>query len=193
MQHAHQAWLTAFTICSLCAPAPSYGDTLVPNTVQFENSIKDDAYGKVCEYVLLILNLPAPETVNFHVQVMRPMSNGKLIDPTLVGFSMDVGELRFSGGMPAGGRKVNLATAAFSSLTFSSAGRLNIAPFGDGGISGSTTDRSTGNEFMNAFLKGGYDLSFTREDWPGIRSYHLSSSPLMEVVKSFHACLRTLL
>jgi hypothetical protein len=170
-----------------------YSEALVPKTIQFENEVKEDAHGKQCHYVLLVLNLPAPETVNFHPLIMRPKSHDRLIDPMLAGLSIDVGELKFFGGKPAGVNKVNLASAAFISPTFNSLGRLNTAPFGDRGLLSTTTDMSTGREFIQAFLKGGYEISFMRDEVSGARSYRISASPPGEVVRQFQACLNTLL
>jgi hypothetical protein len=184
--------LAATIMCAVVGGGPCYSEALVPKTVQFEPEVKDDAYAKACHIVLLLLNIPAPETINFHFLITRPKRDGRLVDPVFIGFQIDVGELTFSNGAPSGVTKVNLSTAAFDSSDFSSVGRLNSGSFADGGLLATTADTATGNEFMKAFLKGQYELSFTRMGLSGVRTYKISASPPVDVVKQFQACLNTL-
>jgi hypothetical protein len=184
--------LAATIMCAVLGGGPCYSETLVPKTLQFEPEVKEDAYAKACHIVLLLLNIPAPETINFHFLITRPKRDGRFVDPVFIGFQIDVGELTFSNGAPSGVTKVNLSTAAFDSSDFSSVGRLNSGPFGDGGLLATTADTTMGNEFMKAFLKGQYELSFTRKGLSGIRTYKISASPPADVVKQFQTCLNTL-
>ncbi|MGA8689586.1 MAG: hypothetical protein WB662_06680 [Methyloceanibacter sp.] len=102
---------------------------------------------------------------------------------------MDVGNLKFSQSLPSGTEATKLAKAAFGSKSFNSAGRLFDTDFGNGGRGATTTDDSTGEAFLTAFLKGDFDISFVAQDGSEERQYHVSDPPPSSVIQRFDDCL----
>jgi hypothetical protein len=147
--------------------ASAYAEMVTPANVKYEAEIKEDRAAKSCNLMLLLLNIPSPESVNFRLLTAQQKSDGR----TFVGFSLDVGDLKFTNGMPAGSTKAVLSSAAFISPSFSSVGRLNGGPIADGGVVELTDNPLTSSEYTIAFLSGGFQIHFERKGVPGSRTY----------------------
>lgn len=170
----------------LCSAARA--ETLVPRNIQYEFEVKEDAYAKSCNVLLLLLNIPSPEAVNFHFIVSQRKSDGL----TFVGFSLDVGDLKFVNGLPAGTNKAVLSSAAFISPTFSSVGRLNGGPIADGGVLESTADPQVYTYYLTAFLGGDFQIQFERKGIPATRTYTVEEKPPTNVISQFSDCVSSL-
>jgi len=174
--------------CVGLLPILSSAETLVPRTMQYEFEVKEDGVGKTCNLVLILMNIPSPETVNFHFIVAQQKSTAV----TFVGFTLDVGDLSFSNGLPAGEEKAVLSSGAFISSTFSSVGRLNGGPINDGGIFETTADAQVYAPYLMAFLSGGFQIQFERRGVPGSRVYEVDQKPPLDVVAQFQTCVSSL-
>lgn len=171
---------------SLCRPASA--ETLTPKEIQYEFAQTNSGGLRKCSIVLLLLNVPSPETVNFQLMVIHKPPTG----PSFAGFSMDVGDLKFVNGLPGGAQKATLASAAFVSPSFSSVGRLNGGPVADGGVLQSSADPATIAGFVIAFSSGNFALSFVRDGVPGSRTYQVASPPPPDVRQQFYRCVEAL-
>jgi hypothetical protein len=168
--------------------ALAYAETILPGDAKYEVEVKEDQAAKSCNLMLLLLNIPSPETVNFRLITAQQKSDGR----TFVGFSVDVGDLRFANGVPAGSNKAVLSSAAFISPSFSSVGRFNGGPTADGGVLEMTTDPVVYSQYTMAFLSGGFQIHFERKGVPGTRTYDVKQQAPANVVAQFAACVSSL-
>src|SRR2546430_1211694 len=79
-------------------------EMLRPGNLEYDFESDEGATSKSCRVVLVLTNLPAPEGVNFKVIAVR----GKVQKLTFIGFSLDVGDMVFVSGLPAGMQKATL-------------------------------------------------------------------------------------
>lgn len=173
---------------SAASASSANAETILPRAIKYDFEEKHNAGATTCNLMLMLLNYPAPETVNFRLITAANRQNG----PLFVGFSMDVGDTEFKNGVPVGIRKVGLTEAAFSSSSFSSQGLLNSTLASDGGILASTTDGNDGGRFINAFVAGNFTISFRRNDAEETRAYRINEGPSREVFDKFRFCTKSL-
>jgi hypothetical protein len=171
-------------------PTAARSDTLVGKSVDYNVEVKRDRTAASCALLISIDNLPAsPEVANFRALVTVG------IDPhtaVFVGFSLDVGNYRFSQGQPTGIDVTKLAKAVFVSKDFNSAGRLFATDFKDGGRGALTRDETNGDAFLTALWSGDFDISFVAQDGSEERTYHLADSPPPSIIKQFGDCVATM-
>lgn len=184
----HPRALVGLLITLLVFSTSGHAETLVAGSIEYEAEVKEDAIAKSCNIALVLLSLPSPEAVNFHFIVAQQKSDGL----TFVGFSIDVGDLKFENGLVAGTEKASLSSAAFISPSFSSVGRLNGGPVPDGGVLESTADPNVYTSYLLAFLSGKFQISFRRDGFPGLRSYDVQQKPPPKVVSQFEDCVSSL-
>ena len=152
--------------------------------------VKREKTAASCAITLVILNLPAsPEALNFRALVAKGIEPETL---TFTGFSLDVGNLKFSQGLPSVTEVTKLANIAFVSRGFNSAGRLFEGDFGNGGRGAMTSDENNGDAFLTAFRGGDFDISFVAQDGSEERTYHVTDPPPSSVVQRFSDCLKTM-
>ena len=108
------------------------------DTMRFDFEDKQDAQNHTCNLMMMIVDRSRPETVNF--RIIHALSPQALF----FGYSLDLGDMRYQDGLPAGLDKVALATGDVSSGSFSSEESMYGGPVPDGGILKSTLDHEGG-------------------------------------------------
>ena len=121
---------------------PTAADVVTPREVKFEFEVTDDQVAKACHLLVLMVNYPNPEAVNFKVV----FTFEKRTDHSFYGFIVDVGDAHYRNGQFAGMEHVPLDAAEFLSPTFNSTGRFHMN-VGDSGVFGSTADLETASAF----------------------------------------------
>ena len=177
--------LTGFLFSAGLQGVPSYADSLMPRNLSYEIEVKEDDQAKSCNIMLLLVNLPAPEVVNFRLVA----THRKTQTVTFLGFSIDVADMIFANGLPAGNRKIPLSSAAFESALFNSAGRLNGGAVADGGVLESTADSQIATAFLQSFLTGEFSITFSRSGVSGTRTYQINAPVPVEVRTRFFECI----
>jgi hypothetical protein len=162
-------------------------ETLEPKAIQYDFEMKGDDAAKTCNVMLMILNLPAPEIVNFRFIAMKDGRREQVI----LGFSVDVADAIFWNGLPAGRTPVRLQSAEFVSPSFASSGRMHGNVLADGGVLMSTNDPQTMSDFQRAFLSGRFKINFTRAGNPTSRGYSISQPASEGVLKQMVTCINT--
>jgi hypothetical protein len=157
------------------------------NNLEYRFESEESAISKSCRVSLALINLSAPEGVNFKLLAVR----GKVQKVTFIGFSLDVGDMVFVNGLPMGMQKATLSSAVYESSSFTSAGRLNGGPIDDGGIMVTTGDMGTADAFLGSFWDGSFTLSFVRTGTTTTRSYQVTTAPPSDVRKRFFECIST--
>ena len=89
-----------------------------PDSVQFDFEQKGDAQNRTCNLMTMITDPSRPEVVNF--RIIHALSPTTLF----FGYSLDVGDMRYQNGLPAGLDHVALARGEVSTKDFSSEGSM---------------------------------------------------------------------
>jgi hypothetical protein len=163
----------------------SSAETLIANDVVYDTEAKDEPATLSCKIYLVITH--SPEVVAFRLLFLFQKN-----PPTpIVGFNMDLGDMKFSDGKPTNVDRAPLQAAAFSSNTFSSPGRLNGGPLKDGGVMYTTLSSEDGRGFLSAFSKGQFDISFARKGSSFDRTYRVAEPPGADILQRFRKCIST--
>jgi hypothetical protein len=152
-------------------------------TVQFDFEAKADVQGRTCNLMAMILDPSRPEVVNFRIiHALSPMA-------LFFGFSLDVGDMRYQNGLPAGVDHAVLARGDVSAGSFSSEGSMYGGPAPDGGIVKSTMDGETAGKLWQGILSGNFSIHLLRAT-PGAkpRTYVVSETPTREALSKYLAC-----
>lgn len=165
---------------------PTAADVVTPREVKFEFEVTEDQVAKACHLLVLMVNYPNPEAVNFKVV----FTFEKRTDHAFYGFIVDVGDAHYRNGQFAGMEHVPLDAAEFLSPTFNSTGRFHMN-VGDSGVFGSTADLETASAFLRAVMAGNFEISFRRRDSVGFRTYLILSAPLPGEFQKFLGCAAT--
>jgi hypothetical protein len=153
------------------------------DTVQFDAENKQDAQGHTCNLMAMIVDPSRPEAVNFRlIHALSPQA-------LFFGFSLDVGDMRYQNGLPAGLNKVALASGDISTTSFSSDGRMYGGPAPDGGISKSTMDKATAENLWQDFLTGKFSIHFRRANANAQPRTYIIDKPIpAESLSKYLAC-----
>jgi hypothetical protein len=145
----------------------------------------------VCD-ILAMFSTKRPETVNFRFYVAKASSNTTAPGRVMSGYTLDAGDIVYANGLPNHAASKEISDSAFTSESFSSAGRLYAGPFSDGGIGASTNDGPTMTAFFTAFLSGKYQISFRENGVEGLRAYNLNAPIPVDVAGKFDTCMSRL-
>jgi hypothetical protein len=157
----------ALSASLLLGRGPAMADVVTSPSVQFDFEITEDQVAKSCHLLVLIVNYPNPEAVNFKVL----FTFGKGTHQAFCGFIADAGDVQYQNGNFAGLKKVPLAEAEFSSSTFESAGRFHMNAAEDGGVFGSTGDLPNAAAYLRAVVIGDFSITIRRSNAFGYRTY----------------------
>ena len=102
--------LISFLLACLLPAVQSKADQIrvKSDTVRFGAEDKQDSQGHTCNLMTMIMDQSRPEVVNF--RVIHTLSPTALF----FGFSLDVGDMRYQNGLPAGLDKIALANGDVS-------------------------------------------------------------------------------
>jgi hypothetical protein len=176
--------------------SPCVADTLVPTETEYSSEVTDGPEAKACNLVLVLDDLPAPETIAFRLTVTRWRSEGEFTDPASVGFRADVLDATFVYGAFAGLEERHLVDVSLSSPGFDTAEEFHLTYPDNGRIIGFTKDQTAAFSFLTVFSRGDFQISFVREDASDHHTYNHTykvSSPIpTDIVESFNRCSHTL-
>lgn len=180
-------YLFTFTILAVMSYQTANADMLTPSSVSFGVDSNTDPAASSCDLVVTILNYPAsPEIANFRAKVLT--KNGS--HSAIIGFTLDVANMKYENGVPTHLDKTPLARASFASPTMNTSGRFYDTDVGGGGAGASTMDAATGSQFILAVTSGDFDISFSAKSPPEERTYHVTSAPPLAVINKFRDCVR---
>ena len=163
-------------------------DSLIPEAVQQTFELKTDNDSTLCTLLTQIVNLPAPETVNFRFSIATSNNTKNLFSV----FTVDVGDFVFRGGVPASVKPVKLSSANISSGNSSTNGIYNVSVLDDGGIMGSTRDLNAGAALLAMIMSGNLNVTFQRNGDLTTRTYTVTDRPSSDEVHKFSACVARL-
>jgi len=152
--------------------------------VQFDfEQKKDGAQNRTCNLMTMIRDPSRPEVVNF--RIIHALSPTTLF----FGYSLDVGDMRYQTGLPAGLDQVVLARGEVSTGDFSSEGSMYGGPTPDGGIIKSTLDQQTAGNLWRGIVAGDFSLHLLRAT-PGAqpRTYVIAKAPSPGPLAQYLAC-----
>jgi len=154
-----------------------------PDSVQFDFEQKGDAQNRTCNLMTIITDPSRPEVVNFRIiQALSPTT-------LFFGYSLDVGDMRYQNGLPAGLDHVALARGEVSTKDFSSEGSMYGGPTPDGGILKSTLDQQPVGNLWQGIVAGDFSLHLLRAT-PGAqpRTYVIAKAPSPGPLAQYLAC-----
>jgi hypothetical protein len=163
---------------------PAAAETVVPKEISYEFEVIEDEVAKSCHLLILIVNYPSPEAVNF--KVLFTFKKGT--HQAFYGFIADAGDMQYRNGIASGFNKVPLVEAEFLSATFNSAGRLSVSTADDGGVFGGTSDLVTASAFLKAVMVGNFAISFRRQGSMASRTYEIHDPPPASEFGKFLEC-----
>jgi hypothetical protein len=177
-------FIIAVLVCLLIVGQTNADEINVENdTVQFDAEVKKDTQARTCNLMTMIVDKARPEVVNFRIiHALSPQA-------IFLGFSLDVGDMRYQNGLPAGLDHAVLARGDVSTGSFSSEGRMYGGPTPDGGILKSTMDQETATNLWLGVLSGHFSLHLLRAT-PGAqpRTYQIATPPSRDALGKYLAC-----
>lgn len=153
------------------------------DSVQFDFEQKGDAQNRTCNLMTMIMDPSRPEVVNF--RIIHALSPTTLF----FGYSLDVGDMRYQNGLPAGFNRVALAHGDVGTKDFSSEGSMHGGPTPDGRILKSTLDQQTAENLWRGIVAGDFSLHLLRAT-PGAqpRTYVIAKAPSRGPLAQYLAC-----
>jgi len=154
-----------------------------PDSVQFDFEQKGDAQNRTCNLITMIMDPSRPEIVNF--RIIHALSATTLF----FGYSLDVGDMRYQNGLPAGLDQVALARGDVGTKDFSSEGSMYGGPTPEGGILKSTLDQQAVGNLSQGIVAGDFSLHLLRAT-PGAqpRTYVIAKAPSPGPLAQYLAC-----
>jgi hypothetical protein len=105
------------------------------------------------------------------------------------GFSLDVGDMRYQNGLPAGVDRAALARGDVSTGSFSSQGSMYGGPAPDGSVLKSTLDQDTARKLWQGVPSGDFSIHLLRATQGAQpRTYVVSTPPPRGPLANYLAC-----
>jgi hypothetical protein len=193
MRYTRRMIAALLPIILFSATAPA--DIVEPTDTKYDFEKVEEGGARSCRLALIISNYPAPETAIFRLLAAMSMTPGGGI---FFGFSFDVGDTVFRSGLPTGMTRAPLVEAEFASPDFASGGRLQRVSTADGGYSAAdggymavSQDPRTTADFLAAFTRGEFEITFQREASRVLRTYKIHRLPPSNLVIQFLDCADT--
>lgn len=164
-------------------------DTIAAKYVEQTFESRPDTDASMCTLLTHIVNLPAPEAVNFRFSLAESNKNKDIFSV----FNVDVADFIFENGATAGTKKVKLTDANISASDFSTSGVYNVTVLEDGGVMGSTRDPNAGGRLLGTIMSADFNITFQRYGDPTTRTYNVRAHPSREELQKFSACSTRLL
>lgn len=158
-------------------------EEIKPAGTEWSFERKTGGGAETCNLILSMFNAPvSPESVNVHFLV------GVRGNASVFGFTVDVGDIVFSGGRPQRIDKVPIQSAAILSETFNSPGRMYSTDAGDGGLAIATPDPVIATQMLTVAIGGDFKIAFTRDGGRVSREYIVHQQPSPADLQQFTAC-----
>jgi hypothetical protein len=181
-----QLRLMTLMLAIVCSAGPSIKadeSRAKPDTVQFDFEEKRDGQNRTCNLMTMIMDPSRPGVVNF--RVIHALSPTALF----LGFSLDVGDMRYQRGVPAGLNQIALAHGDVSTSDFNSEGSMYGGPIQAGGVFKSTMDGETAGRLWRGIVAGDFSLRFVRATAGAQpRTYVITKAPSSAPLGHFLAC-----
>ena len=87
-------------VANAIAVTTAISEVLKPGNIEITFDTQVDPPAKICRLQIAIINIPRPETLMLRVMAMstKPKSDDQKF---IVGFDLDVGDMKFQNGIPA--------------------------------------------------------------------------------------------
>jgi hypothetical protein len=173
--------LALLTLAIGFAAAPGVGKNIQPSEVFWSARARDLPDGKICEIVLDTGDPRTGEMLEFIAVVATTRTEHPA---ALAGFAMGVAEA-----IPRSAKvkRVKLSIAHFASKIFDS-GSLPHEFMEDGTV-WTWTGPETVQAFLGSFLRGNFQLTFSRVGSAETRTYQIGSGPPLRVSLDFMECI----
>jgi hypothetical protein len=185
--HVETRKLLLGTITAFLAATPVHGATIkaADSTVAFDFEEKIDANGITCNLITMIVDPTRPEVVNLRIIEALSTVNPRAI---FLAYSLDVGDIRYDNGMPAGLTWTTLNQGDISSGSFSTVGSF-YGGVANGGVLKSTVDQATATAMWDGLRSGSFSIQFQRASTGAPQNTYIITKPISrDALARYLAC-----
>jgi hypothetical protein len=177
------------TVAAFLAATPVDGATIkvADSTVRFDFENKIDANGITCNLITMIVDPTRREVVNLRIIEALSTVNPRAI---FLAYSLDVGDIRYVDGMPAGLTWTPLKNGDVSIGSFTTVGSFHGGA-ADGGVLKSTTDQATATEMWDGLRSGSFSIQFQHASAGAPQNTYIITKPISRDALARYLACRT--
>lgn len=177
------------TVGAFLAATPVHGATIkaADSTVRFDFEKKIDANGITCNLITMIVDPTRREVVNLRIIEVLSTVNPRAI---FLAYSLDVGDIRYVNGIPAGLTWTPLNNGDISIGSYSTVGSF-YGGAADGGVLKSTANQATATAMWDGLRSGSFSIQFQRASAEAPQDTYIITKPISRDALARYLACRT--